>query len=259
MNLTQSLLNNIIDVLDYLNRQFKPTQNPVNVMLNGLVLTILASFTENELILTLIFIYSIVYLLISRTSIYMWFKILLTASIFSLIIILPYIACSIYRLEVPAYIAGKDYNFRQLFIFVARVSVSISVFTAFITSIGWYGVLNSLKYLRFPNSLITVFLHVMINLPLLFIEFSRVIAAREARILNKTGFYNIWRLLSSALGDVVVRGYYRAGIAGKAMSSRIFTDGYSIGGYYNNGLKATDYILIIATIQIIILYIIFTI
>lgn len=220
-NLAESLtqLNNIPNDLPF---------NPTIAVLSALILTIVAALTYSFKILIVILFISIVLVsLLNRSSLISWIKIILFIFTWAFIVSapLPFITTGVILTELSVGFTTLRVSFEGIhlmLLFTARVVSSAAVFTAFVTTMGWRGMVSGLEGLRMPKEFSFMLNLSIINIPIFLRETLNMLLAREARIMRKDRIWSTWGALASIIGELVLRGYERAWRLDKSIRARSF-------------------------------------
>jgi len=106
--------------------------------------------------------------------------------------------------------------------FISRVVASAAIFTSFVSIMGWRRIIMGLEGLRIPRELTLLLNLSVIHIPLFLRESSKMLSAREARIMRKITFKEIWRILATVVGDLLLRSHEHAWRLEKAIRARSF-------------------------------------
>lgn len=82
---------------------------------------------------------------------------------------------------------------------------------------------RGMAQLRIPSTATSAFAVTLRFIPKAFMEASKILAAREARILGGRRVKVIWSVLTASLGDLIVRGFHTAWMLDKAVKARSFS------------------------------------
>ncbi len=254
MRLTQGFLEGLAEIMEDLNRESELRYvSPRVAVFSALFMTFLAAFTCKPATMVIILSVSLAVVLLSRVKLKSWLKVVGINILWALVVVLPLLVSRYgavrYQwttLNAPLGCEGIS----GVFSFIARVGLSAAVFTAFIFALGWRRLVEGLSDLGLPKELVFELGLVIISLPPLLRELSKMISAREARIVGETKLTGFWRVLATVAGDLLVRGYERAWRVEKAVRARTF--GRS-AGKSGNGFKKGDAALILTNIAVFIL------
>jgi cobalt/nickel transport system permease protein len=108
--------------------------------------------------------------------------------------------------------------------FTSRVAASTAIFTSFASIMGWRRTVMGLEKLRMPRELAFLLTLSIIHIPLFLRESSKMLSAREARIMRKITLKEIWRILATVVGDLLLKSYEHAWRLNKAIEARSFTE-----------------------------------
>ncbi len=115
--------------------------------------------------------------------------------------------------------------------FLARTISSTIVFILMIRVIGWWNIVGGLEKIRAPRILVEMIYQTVKFIPLFLGETLKLLVARDARILGKTRISSLWRVLSSIVGELIVKAYYRSTILDMALRARTLSySKHGVGG-----------------------------
>jgi cobalt/nickel transport system permease protein len=228
--------------------------NPSIAMLSTLILTGLASFSLNFKLQLLILFLSFLLMLLARSRIYPWLKIIAITTLWAATVSTPLIftfsgglaSVTLGWVELGISLEGLY----LMIMFTIRVVAAASVFTAFIFILGWRGVIDGLRGLKVPGSIVSLISLSIVYIPFLIREMVRMLSAREARIVRKTGFRKLWYVLASVVGDLILRSYEHAWRLEKAIKARSLKPNPPPAGKFRVGLWINDLTLLILTLCI---------
>ncbi len=109
-----------------------------------------------------------------------------------------------------------------MIIFILRIVSASSIFTAFVLIIGWRGIIKGLEFFRIPRELTLLLKLSVIHIPLTIREATKMLFARDARIVKSIGVKELWKTLASVVGELFLRCYERAWRVDKAIKARNF-------------------------------------
>ena len=116
--------------------------------------------------------------------------------------------------------AGGAYEALSL---TLRAAAAASIFAASIQLLGWRNWLKGLEDLRVPRLLIKLTMLSLFYIPLFLREALRMLLAREARMVGRVGVWRSWRMVSTVVGDLLLRGRERAWRLERALMARSLT------------------------------------
>ncbi len=135
-----------------------------------------------------------------------------------LIFIEPKLAVKVWMLELWLSVEGA-YEALSL---TLRAAAATAIFIASVQLLGWRNWLKGLEGLRVPQPLVRLMQMSIIYIPLFLREASKMLWARESRIVSRMGIKRAWGVLSTVVGDLLLRGYERAWRLEKALKARSF-------------------------------------
>lgn len=195
-------------------------------MFSALILTGLASFTFKPKLQLLILALSFILMLSARSRIYSWLKIILITTLWATTVSTPLI------FTTPGGLVNMSLGLLELRIslegvylmttFIIRVVAAGAIFTAFIFILGWRRTVEGLKGLKIPNGIVSLLSISIIYIPFLTREMVKMLSAREARILRRAKLREVWHVLASIIGDLILRSFERAWRLEKAIKARCF-------------------------------------
>lgn len=252
--LTQKFLEGLASTFDLLNSGSDGFNlNPTTTVFSAFILTMVATFSDDYMLQTLLFSISFGFILLTRAHIYTWAKTTFLVTLWAIIVSIP----------IPIIINGEvvvklSIGFTELMVsregvnmateFILRVLVSTSVLTSFTTVIGWRGIILGLEGLKIPKEITSLFKVSIINMPLVFRDASRMLSAREARLMGKSKLKESWAALSTVIGDLLIRGCERALRLEKAVKARSFVSNRQ--EHNLNAVGKKDWMLLSLTIFI---------
>jgi energy-coupling factor transporter transmembrane protein EcfT len=110
-----------------------------------------------------------------------------------------------------------------------------------------------LSAVKAPKEIVRALSSTLVFIPILTKDACRMLAAREARIIKKNVSLS-WKILSTVVGDLILRGFERAERIDRAVSARTFGDNIEVQ-VLNVG--ELDAILLLSTTLILTIYFIF--
>jgi len=226
--LTHRFLEGLAETVDSLNSSVNSTLfNPTIAMLSALILTGTAAFSYDSKIPVLIFFISIALVLMSRSPLRTWVRVITlifsgpSSSRFPLPFITPgepLVNISLGFVELKATYEGIN----STITFISRVVASAAIFTSFASIMGWRRTIMGLEGLRMPRELTFLLNLSVIHIPLFLRESSKMLSSREARVMRKITFRELWKVLATVVGDILLRSYERAWRLEKAIKARRF-------------------------------------
>ncbi len=252
--LTQHFLEGLAEIIDTLNRSANPPSfNPTVAVLSALILTAAVSFSSGVRLPLLILAGSVILILLARPFIYSWVKIVVFIAFWATVTSAPLLF-----MASGNSIAGLTVNLVELNIsregfdvmaaFIVRVTAAAAVFTSFAFILGWRRIIKGLEGLGVPRE-ITFFLTLsIIHIPFFLREASKMLSAREARIIRNTRFKRIWGILATVIGDLLLKSHERAYRIEKAINARSFVSPSSSNRDSTPKIKFLDLTLLSSTL-----------
>jgi len=227
-SLTARFLEILAATVDSLNIGLNPTFNPTIVVVSALILTGTVAFSKGFTLPVLILVVSVVLILLTRSPIRTWCKIPLLISVWATMVSVPlpfitsgqvitHMSLGWIKLEFTR--EGLD----MMVTFVSRVAAAGAIFTSFAFIMGWRGIVRGLEGLRIPRELGLLLNLSIIHIPLFLREAAKMLSARESRIVRKIRLKEVWGVLSTVVGDLLLRSYERTWTLEKAIRARTFT------------------------------------
>ncbi|MCX8176149.1 MAG: energy-coupling factor transporter transmembrane protein EcfT, partial [Candidatus Bathyarchaeota archaeon] len=118
--------------------------------------------------------------------------------------------------------------------FIVRVVSATAIFTSFVLMLGWKKTMEGLKGLGVPYEVVFFLMLSIIHIPLFLRETSKMLSAREARIVKKVKFRQIWGILSTVIGDILLKSHEHAWRLEKAVKARSLT---SLDFHFKSSVK----------------------
>ena len=224
--LTQRFLEGLAETINTLNREVvNPPFNPTITVLSALIFTSLAAFALDFKIPLLILTISIVLMVLTQAPIYSWIRIILFIFFWATIVSipLPFITPGkpLIELSIPLTTLKISFEGLDLMInFIARVVSAAAIFTTFILMLGWRKTVEGLEGLKIPREIVLFLMLSIIHIPLFLREISKMLSAREARIVKKVKFKQIWGILATVIGDLLLKSHEHAWRLEKAIEAR---------------------------------------
>lgn len=227
-SLTERFLEGLAEAIDSLTVGTSPTSFNSSIgVLSSLIFTGSTAFSHGYTVPLLMLLMSFMLILLTHSPFHMWVKIplliLMWASMASAPLPFmmpgePVAVLSLGLIELRATREGVD----TMLMFVLRVVAAAAIFTSFTFVMGWRRIVRGLQGLRVPRELGVLLNLSIIHIPLFLREAIKMLSAREARIMRKIRSRDLWRLLSTVVGDLLLRSYERASILEKAIKARSF-------------------------------------
>jgi len=229
-SLTHSFLEALRDTVNDLNHEASlKSFNPTITLLSALILTATASFSTGVKLPTLILLLSVALTLYARPSTYAWVKVVLIVALWALLVSIPlaFITSGEIIASLPlgfATLRVSREGVNTLLAFTLRATSAAAIFTAFYQIIGWRGMVKGLRGLRVPSELTAMASLSITYIPLFLREAVRLLSAREARIMKKGRLRRVWWMLTTVIGDLMLKGYERAWRLEKALRAKSFVE-----------------------------------
>lgn len=257
-SLTYKFLEGLAEAVDSLNSGVDYAFfNPTIAVFSALILTGAAAFSHDFKLPTLIFLISVGLVLITRSPIRRWVRIVIFISAWALIVSLPLpfitsgepiVNLSIGMIKLRASHEGVN----LMTAFISRVAASTAIFTSFASIMGWRRTIMGLERLRMPRELTFLLNLSIIHIPLFLRESSKMLSAREARVMRKITLKEVWKILATVVGDLLLKSYEHAWRLEKAIKARSFTEEISWKSTSNSvGIK--DLLLLSLTLCVLLL------
>jgi len=228
-SLTHKFLEDLAETVDSLNSGVAlDFFNPTIAVFSALILTGTAAFSSDFKIPALIFFISVGLVLVTRSSMRTWIRVIFFISAWAVIVSLPLpfitlgkpmINLSLGLIKLKASYEGIN----SMIMFISRVVASAAIFTSFASIMGWRRTVMGLEGLRMPRELTFLLNLSIVHIPLFLRESSKMLSAREARVMRKITFKELWRVLATVVGDLLLRSYEHAWRLEKAIRARSFT------------------------------------
>jgi energy-coupling factor transporter transmembrane protein EcfT len=221
-NLTEAFrqLNNVPSNLPF---------NPALSALSALILTGAAALSYDlKIPIMILFISMVLISVLNHSFLSPWIKTMLFALTWASIVSapLPFITAGEVLVELPIWLTTLKVSFEGICLaasLITRVTASVAIFTAFIMVMGWRGIIAGFEELRMPKELSFMLNLSIISIPIFLRETLNMLLAREARIMRKIKIRNVWRMLATVIGELMLRGYERAWRLDKSIRARSFS------------------------------------
>ncbi|MGP3667304.1 MAG: energy-coupling factor transporter transmembrane component T family protein [Candidatus Bathyarchaeota archaeon] len=227
--LTQRFLEGLAETINTLNREVvNPPFNPTITILSALVFTSLAAFTIDFKAPLLVLVVSVFLVVLTRIPMYSWIRVVIFTFfwVFLVSIPLPFITSGKPLIELSMLLTTLKVSFEGLNLmisFIVRVVSATAIFTSFILILGWKKTMEGLKGLGVPYEVIFFLMLSIIHIPLFLREISKMLSAREARIIKKVKFRQVWWMLSTVIGDILLKTHEHSWRVEKAIKARSLT------------------------------------
>lgn len=210
-----------------MNSEARLSVNPSVALVSALILTGAVAFSRNFEFPVAMMILSLVLVILTRTPIRPWIRItlLILAWVTFVSVPLPFITPgeSVINLSLSSIeLRVTREGLYVMMAFISRTVSAASIFTSFSLMMGWRGIIRGLEGIRVPRE-ITLLLNLsIIHIPLTLREASKMLSARDARIMKEIGLKDLWTMLATVVGDLLLRSYERAWRLEKAIRARSF-------------------------------------
>ena len=221
-----------------------------------LVLAIYVSFSSKIFSTLIVLFYSLGIAYLLQTNFRRLFKLAVWVSVLTLVIVLP---MSFYRAALQQNsiatiihtVMNSDFMIMTSNLTLRAVTAAITLSIA-ICGLGLTRFLKGLRGLGLPRSLV-IYLELFIRLiPTTFREASRIVAARESRVVASKGIiHSMWSALVSSTGDLLLRNIIRAHRLRLAIESRGGYDSIYSVALRENSVGSRDVALVIITMVVI--------
>lgn len=205
-NYIKDFFEEIAFIMDILNiHNSSPRIDPFILLVISLILSFQASFTTNIAGLIIPLMYSIVLIIVLKPDWRTIAKIELFVYILSLIVSLPLLFTdtgsinSFYELRTNISPAGI-YSFTKL---LARITVSPLPLLVAITYLGWPNTMEAIARFTILRTTASYLALTIVLIPRIIRYSIQLLIAREARIV-KNKYLNIWKSLSTVIGDLII-------------------------------------------------------
>ncbi|WP_455276860.1 energy-coupling factor transporter transmembrane component T family protein [[Eubacterium] cellulosolvens] len=222
----QKFLEGLAEIIDSLNSEKEISYfNPTVVLTSAIILTGVAAFSYDFQIPIFILLLSFILVAVTRSSITSFTKIILFVLFWATLVSLP--SLFITQGEILAQFSFNSIKIgisfegiNTMIIFIARVVSAAAIFTSLAFIMGWRKMIESLEGLRVPREITSLLILLIIQLPFLLREASKMLSAREARIIKNVGFKDSWKVLATVVGDLFIRSYEHAIRLDRAIKAR---------------------------------------
>lgn len=227
-NLTHRFLENLARTVDLLDGGVKKTDlNPTITVFSAFTLTMVATLSPDFRLQTLIFFIGVGMILLTHSRICEWAKVTFLVALWATIVTAPAAVImggetvaklSVGLIELKISREGIDAVAKL----VSRVLASTAVLTSFTMVMGWKEIILGLEGLKVPKEVTSLLKISITNMPLVLRDVSRMLSAREARVMRDIKLRELWMILSTVVGDILVRGFERAWRLEKSVEARSF-------------------------------------
>jgi len=228
--LTSRFLENLAEAFRQLNNVPSSLPfNPALSTLSALILTGTAALSYDlKIPMMILFISMVLIFVLNHSFLSSWIKTILFVLTWASIVSapLPFITAGEVLVELPIGSTTLKISFEGIHLtvsFITRVTASVAVSTAFIMIMGWRGIIAGFEELRIPRELSFMLNLSIVSIPVFLRETLNVLLAREARIMRKVKMRNVWRMLATVIGELMLRGYERAWRLDKSIRARSFS------------------------------------
>lgn len=253
MKLTKHFLEGLAETIEALNRQPNQTFfNPVMAVFSVLILTGIAAFSlEVKLPLTIL-VLSVILIFLTHSSFCSWARVLGFVVGWALIVSIPVLfitpgkilaSLPLHFVELKVSLEGLN----AMIAFAFRVVASAAIFTTFTLMLGWRGVMKGLEDLKIPREIAFSLTLSIIHIPLFLRELTKMLSAREARIVKNMGVKELWGTLATVIGDLLIKSHEHMWRLEKAMKARNLTQAGILWKNSKTKLKTQDLLLLLTT------------
>lgn len=230
--------------------------NPAIAVLSALILTGTSSLSYDFKLPILIFFMGITLILICNSLIYVWLRTMIFIFAWAIIVALPIPFMTPGEILIaiplgPIQLTASNIGVYLMAGFILRVIASATIFSSFIFIMGWKRIIMGLETLHFPRELIILLKLSVVYIPLFLREASKMLLAREARIMRKMPLREIWKISATVVGDLLLRSHQHAWRIGKAIKARSFTMDFP--GPPSAPIRARDLFLLLFTLLLLLL------
>jgi energy-coupling factor transporter transmembrane protein EcfT len=221
-------LEGLAESIESLNIEPKlPFFNPTIAVVSALILTGVAAFSYDYKLPMVILILSFMLVILTRSPLFLWTRIVLFILAWATLVSIPLPFMipgeSITNLSLnPIELKVGREGFYLMVTFISRVVAAAAIFTSFAFMMGWRKIVKGLEGLRVPQEITLLLNLLIIHIPLLIREVSKMMSAREARIMRNAGFKEKWIILATVVGDILLRSNERASRLEKGIRARSF-------------------------------------
>jgi energy-coupling factor transporter transmembrane protein EcfT len=222
----QKFLKGLADIIESLNSEKEISYfNPTVVLASAIILTGIAAFSYDVKIPIFILSLSFILVAVTRSSILSFSKITLFVLFWATLVSLPslFITQGEILAQFSFNIIKLEISFEginTMITFIIRVLSAAAIFTSLTFIMGWRKMIEGLEGLRVPREITSLLVLLIIQLPFLFREASKMLSAREARIVKNVGFKDSWKVLATVVGDLFIRSYEHAIRLDRAIRAR---------------------------------------
>lgn len=228
-SLIHSFLESLAETISTLN--YEPNSNffnPSVAILSALILTGIASFSFEPKLPLLILAVSVMLMILTHSRVYSWIKITLLITLWAVAVSIPllFITPGDLIISIPLKLVELKISregLNAMMVFTIRVVAAGAIFTAFIFILGWRKTMEGLRGLQIPRDVVFLLTLSIIYIPFLLREAAKILSAREARIVRRVKFREVWYVLASVIGDLLLKSYEHAWRLEKAIRARSFT------------------------------------
>jgi len=224
--LVQKFLKGLAEIIDSLNSEKEFSYfNPTIVVASAIILTSVAAFSYDFKISIFILLLSFILVVVTRSSIISFTKIILFVLFWATLVSIPSLFLtqgevltqfSINSIKLDISFEGIN----TMITFIARVVSAAAIFTSLAFIMGWRRMIEGLEGLKVPREITSLLSLFIIHLPFLLREASKMLSAREARIVKNVGFKDSWKVLATVVGDLFIRSYEHAIRLDRAIRAR---------------------------------------
>jgi len=209
--ITQKFLESLADAIDVLWLERDRTLDPTISLISSFFLTGVVSFSRNIEIPLLMILFSIFLMIFLRVEIKLVLKPVAFVGFITFFVALPLpfiidgqkIIIHAFLLDISLTREG----IMEALILFLRAIASAFIFSVILIHLGWRRIVEGLLGLRFPRKLVLMMMLMIKYIPIFARDLCKILGAREARIVSKS-YFRTWKILSTLVGDTIVRGAY---------------------------------------------------
>ena len=241
--LTYTFLQSLSQIFDEILRSRQNLKlNPLLVFICGLTITSILAFSQN--IIGLLFSIPLLILLNSllRISFRKILKPLCVISIFVFVISLPILTQhALGTTFLEAYVKKHYLIDINLYVFILRVTLSTYSIVLVMSYLGFHGLIDVLLQLKLSLEVLLAILLTIRFIPIQAIETLKMLSAREARIVKKNSIKEMWIVLATTIGDLMIKSMYEAEVLKKSIQARMFMKTFKTYEAKNTRLVLTTF------------------
>jgi len=262
-SLTHKFLESMAEAMSALDRGVDPKNlNPTISLISAFILTGTAAFSYTLKLPLLILFLSVILIQSARSPMTHWIKLQLFILLWAFIVAIPLPFITVGKPLVilsmgPLILNLSEEGLKAMLLFVARVSAAAAIFTSLTCIVGWRGVVKGIEGFKAPGEAVLLLNTSIIYIPLFLRNTLKMLSAREARIIARSRLKDIWGLMATVVGDLILRGYEHAWRLEKTIEARTFASRRTSQGSRAE-VRANDIILLSISLIILALKLKFT-